>query len=112
MVLHDRRSRYSGEEAVLHTPLKADYGYFRRRLPRLVKNTEKEKKMRRTNHLDVYLHLTDSKPGHEDAMKAKMSRIAVYGTCFSYKMVMQRQNQKPCLFETENTEFHVRVVVS
>lgn len=28
MILHDRRSRYSGEQAMLHAPLKADYGNF------------------------------------------------------------------------------------
>lgn len=28
MILHDRGSRYSGEQAMLHAPLKADYGNF------------------------------------------------------------------------------------
>lgn len=32
-------------------------------------------KMGRTNHLDVYLHLTDSKPGHKNSMKVRMSPI-------------------------------------
>jgi hypothetical protein len=32
MVLHDGRTGYSCEEAMLHTPLEADYGYFWRRL--------------------------------------------------------------------------------
>jgi hypothetical protein len=38
MILHNRRSRYSGEETMLHTPLKADYSNTWRRLPGLVKN--------------------------------------------------------------------------
>jgi hypothetical protein len=28
VIFHDGGSRYSGEEALLHTPLEADYGYF------------------------------------------------------------------------------------
>lgn len=75
-------------------------------------NVEREKKQGRTDHMDVYLHLTNSKPGRENAMKIRMSRITRrLMDVLSYKTVMPRQNQKPCLFAMTATEFHVRVVV-
>jgi hypothetical protein len=73
MILHDSGSRYSGEEALLHTPLKADYGYFWRRLPGQSKTGMGKKGY--IDQFDVYLHLSDSKPGRENAMKITISRV-------------------------------------
>lgn len=98
---------------MLHTPLKADYDYTLRRLPGQSKTGKGEKGS--IYHFDVYLHLPDSTPGREDAMKVTISLIRVdsyIDGLVPYKMVMPRQNQKPCLFAImSDTEFHDRVVV-
>jgi hypothetical protein len=87
MVLHDGGSRYSGERGPVAYPAQSGLWLFLTKATRASQNQERVRKMGRTNHLDVYLHLPDSKPGRENAMKARSEshHSHIDGLCFAYR---------------------------
>jgi hypothetical protein len=54
MILQDSCSRYSGEEAVLHAPLKANNSYIWRRLPDLSKQVGEPELVRLTISMSTF----------------------------------------------------------
>jgi hypothetical protein len=78
VILHDRRSRDTSEETLLHATFEAENGDLGRW------------------DLNIHLDFTDGEPRDDDAIMTSVTKHFIRLHLYTHKMVMPRANQKSC----------------